>query len=166
MKNNYLSEETEENIKKYDKKDSYFSVDMFANVENKYLSLPDEYAVFSEIDGSWFERTETTQFKLISNCLNYIREQLTKLYLLQGVVCILPKLKALEESDGTIVFNWAYANFRIFFSFENDANGNDAYYGMIVQEGEDSIVSQTNRINFQNYKINIDKVLQQVINIL
>ncbi len=149
----------------YEKKTTYIKENEYINMESDlYLPLPEEYDIFTQIDPSLFFKRDTKQYELVSNCLKYLRRILQILYKERGVVCVLPKLIPSYDDRGTILFNWAYSTFRAFLSFENENGRYDAFCGIVYQSDENSVSTQTRKINDENYMEMIDELLQLVIN--
>jgi hypothetical protein len=163
MKKSYLPSENKELIKDYSKKDSYLHPEQPTEIEKSCIILPEEYSVFSKIDQRLFAYDDTKQHRLISKCLVYMKEQLVLLYLTNDIICILPKLQCINEEDGSIILNWAYSGYRIFFSFDDDESGAAAFCGVIVQNDEESISTQSKKLNLKNYKSIINSVMKVVI---
>lgn len=162
MKNNYLSKLNKER-KKYTPRESYFQNDSPDSEFNRYILLPEEYNIFSEINQSLFINGNTKQDKLIAMCLKTMRENLLFLYSTQGIICILPKLTYYEDQEKTITFNWANSNFRAFLSFESEVGGYDAYCGIIIQFTQDDVSTQTSKLNENNYQKVIGSMMKLII---
>lgn len=126
-----------------------------------YAQLPEEYAIFSEIDDTFFSLNDTEQHRLLSRCLQHLKVQLVNLYIKSDIVRILPKLKVTSDEDGAIVLNWAYTSFRVYFNFEADAD--NSYYGIVAQTNEDSIFTNSGKLNFKNYISVINNILLYVV---
>ena len=126
-----------------------------------YVQLPEEYAIFSEIDNSFFSLTDTEQHRFLSLCLQHLKTQLLNLYIKLNVVRVLPKLSITFDKDGAIVLNWAYTSFRVYFNFETVVE--NSYYGIVAQNSEDTIFSNAGKLNDRNYALVINNILQYVI---
>lgn len=162
MRNSYLKPENSLiNADTYSSTRTYAIHDEVQQVLSSYSMLPEEYDIFSDIDNSYFLLEDTKQHRLLSSCLKYLRDQLFRLYVQYGAVRILPKLKMLLDSDGAIVLNWAYATFRIYFSFESSID--NSFFGMVAQQTEDTMFTSTGKLNEMNYQDAINKALEYAI---
>ena len=162
MKRNYLSLNEDDVLREYSKKESYISSEQSTTIEQDYILLPEEYDIFSEIDPRLFTQFDTQQHILLSSCLIYIKERLVSIFLANGVMFVLPKMQSAYE-QGSIVLNLAYSGYRVFFSFDSDEMGATAYCGIVVQDEEASISTQTKKIDLKNYKKAINDILQPII---
>lgn len=140
---------------------SYILKNDEVQVATAYTSLPEEYAIFSEIDKSFFSLNDTEQHRFLSLCLQYLKKLLLEIYKRIGVVRVLPKLSTSLDEDGAIILNWAYTNFRIYFNFENLIDS--SYYGIVAQSSEDAIFTNSGKINESNYTSVIETLLKYVI---
>ena len=161
-KRSYLDTESKP-VQGYSKKSSYIVKDDLDSTR-KYSLLPEEYDMFSELDSSFFTRRETSQLELISTCLSYMKECLLAFYNSHGIVCILPKLIYTQDDEGTITFSMALSSFRAFMSFEGEKGNYDSYYGVVSQNDEDSVSSETKKLTSENYETAIQSFLQILIN--
>ncbi|MHC1787387.1 MAG: hypothetical protein AB9880_10040 [Christensenellales bacterium] len=162
MKRSYIkSDSNVENIKNYRISDSYISSDFESSAEYNFSILPEEYSVFSDVDGKFFVTHDTGQHQLLALCLNYLKKQLFSLYTLKGIIRVLPKLSITYDMDNAIVINWAYSLFRVFLNFEFEAN--NSYYGIVIQNEEDGIFTKAGRLNTKNFESIIEMVLTYVI---
>lgn len=158
----YITSQKE--IKDYTKKTTYVSDSHQDSLKSDlYYPLPEEYDIFTYVDPSLFTNRNTQQRELISDCLIYMRKSLLALYMSSGIICILPKLRVINEDSGTITFNWAYSTFRAFLSFDDEEGDYDSYYGIIFQSDSESVTSQTKKISVDNYKKMLDELLTLVI---
>lgn len=131
------------------------------DVSRQYARLPEEYAVFSEIDEACFHLTSTEQERLFSKCLRHLRSCLLDLYTQMGVIRVLPKLDVTTDNDGAIVLNWAYTGFRIYFNFERSVD--ESFFGIVIQN-DDGIATNTGKLNSRNCASVVEAVLLYVIN--
>lgn len=145
----------------YQQTDSYVLENEEQQTGAIYAQLPEEYAIFSEIDNAFFVLNDTEQHRLLSRCLQHLKVQLLNLYIKSDVVRILPKLSTTSDEDGAIVLNWAYTSFRVYFNFETEAD--NSYYGIVAQNDEDSIFTNSGKLNFKNYISVINNILLFVI---
>jgi hypothetical protein len=160
----YLPYLTNKGAKDYIIKQSYISESSHDNlVSDLYYTLPEEYDVFTYVDSSYFNKRETKQQELISDCLIYMRKALLSLSASSGIVSILPKLHVSNDDNGTITFNLAYSTFRAFLSFDDKKGNYDSYYGIVFQSDDDKVSTRTGRIDESNYKSAIDEWLGLVI---
>lgn len=165
MSKNYLSNSDRED-NKYSRKFSYIQKPNISMATGKYtyFLLPEEYDIFSELDPSVFVKMDTEQNKWIALCLSYMRDKLMELYIAQNIVCVLPKLTSFKDEDGTMIFNWAYSNYRAFLSFDGESGNYDAYCGIVIQLTLDEVSTQTRKLNKKNYQAAIDSIIQLVVN--
>lgn len=161
MKNNYLQNNDENTIKKYQNSNSYLN----GGIEDsstllKYFLLPEEYDVFSniKIDTTPWEKTYPLAVKVLSS----MRHSIVSILENSGVVCILPKLQLSQDQDDTISLSLANSGYRIFFSFEPQNIGGKSYCGLLLQEDEFSVTTQTKIITETNY----DSIVASVLKII
>lgn len=131
------------------------------DISRQYAALPEEYTIFSSLDGSVLELANANQRRFILMCLQYMRSQLIALTQF-GVIRILPKLSTTVDQDNAIILNWVNTNFRIYFSFEQFIE--NSYYGVIAQDSYRNISTNTGLLNEENYSSVIDLILSYVIN--
>lgn len=159
---NYLSLDNQASGKK-----TYRQWEPYAwNLEEKsitsiYMQLPEEYAVFSEIDNKYFFLDDTEQHRLLSMCLKHLKTQLVNLYVKFDITRILPKLSITFDEDKAIVLNWTHTNFRVYFNFEVVADS--SYYGIVAQNNEGGIFTNSGRLDTENYNLVMNNILQYVI---
>lgn len=163
MENNYLNNNNTSSSNEYVRSPSYFLEDNINKVGIDYLLLPEEYDIFSEIDGSLLTKKDTPQYELISSCLSYMRESLLEFYHFNNIICVIPKLNESHGSDGTITFYWAYTGFRASLSFEGEQSKYDAYCSIVYQTDENTVSTKTSKINRINYKNVMREILQLVV---
>ena len=175
MKNNYLkNSQVNENAllqntfgsqgymnRTYHQANSYVLNDEEQTISTIYIQLPEEYDVFSNIDCSLSSLNDTDQHRFLSQCLQYLKVQLYKLYTQYGIVQILPKLNVASDEDGAIILNWAYANYRIYFNFEKEIK--NSYYGIVAQNAEDTVFTKTGKLSIENYCTVINVILDFVM---
>ena len=94
-------------------------------------------------------------------CLQYLKNRLLKIYAQYGVIRVLPKLSITSDEDDAIVLNWAYANFRIYFTFEKSIE--NSYYGIVAQNTEETVFTNSGKLTETNYSSIIDMILAYVI---
>lgn len=160
-RNTYLDYESSR-IQDYSRNGSYIINDELL-LSKDYCILPDEYDIFSELDQSLFSNSATKQYLLISMCLRYMKECLYEFYTNNGIVCILPKMIFSIDNEGTIVFNMALSYFRAFLTFEGERECFDAYYGVVSQVDEESVVSETKKITINNLEDSIRSFLNIIV---
>lgn len=87
-------------------------------------TLPTDLDVFSELPDSIFLNKRVLAF------VNAFKESLHK-FSAENIT--LSKLRISEQTDTTIVLDWIYNYFRVYFSFDNDGD----YYGFIINNTEE-----------------------------
>lgn len=162
MTKNYYTTE-HQNIHNYQQRRNYFSCEVTTFPDVDYTILPEEYAIFNQISTEFFHKNGTKQRDMVATCLQHLKELLLSFHRDHGVICVLPKLRLYTEEDETIVLNWAYSGFRAFFSFGGEAADYDSFCGIVIQNDINSVMSQTKRINIENYKEVINELLLYVI---
>ena len=125
-----------------------------------YTQLPEEYAIFSDLDDSLLSNQDTEQHEFLSKCLQHLKIELLNIYANNGVVRILPKLSIALDSDDAFVVNWAYTNFRIYFTIEKCIE--NSFYGIIAQQNDESIFSNSGKFVEGNYVSVINMLLNYV----
>lgn len=125
-----------------------------------YTQLPEEYAVFSDLDDSLLSSQDTEQHRFLSLCLQHLKTQLLNIYANNGVVRILPKLSIAIDNDDAIVVNWAYTNFRIYFTIEKCIE--NSFYGIVAQQHDESVFSSSGKFIEDNYVSVINMLLKYV----
>lgn len=148
----------------YQTSSSYISSDFLPQKTFRYVALPEEYSIFSEIEHAYFVLDDTDQHSLLASVLQYMKENLMSLYMKCGIICALPKLNISFENDGAIVLNWAYDKFRIFFNFEVLVD--NSHFGIAVQLDDKTMSTATGKIDKENFKTIIDFLLHRVIETL
>lgn len=162
MKKSYIeSDQESQNKVAYWKSTSYITNENDQCSASNYTLLPEEYSIFSEIDGSCFTRNDTAQDRFLALCLQYLKNRLLKIYAQYGVIRVLPKLSITSDEDDAIVLNWAYANFRIYFTFEKSIE--NSYYGIVAQNTEETVFTNSGKLTETNYSSIIDMILAYVI---
>lgn len=120
-----------------------------------------DVSIFSEIDVSFFTRNNTAQDRFLALFLQYLKNCLLKIYTQYGVIRVLPKLSITLDEDEAIVLNWAYANFRIYFTFEKVIE--NSYYGIVAQDTEETVFTNVGKLTEIKYSSIIDMILTYVI---
>lgn len=162
MKKSYIdSAQESQNKVAYWKSASYITNENDQYLASNYTLLPEEYSIFSEIDISFFTRNNTAQDRFIALFLQYLKNCLLKIYAQYGVIRVLPKLSITLDEDEAIVLNWAYANFRIYFTFEKIIE--NSYYGIVAQNTEETVFTNAGKLTETNYSSIIDMILAYVI---
>ncbi len=164
MNDSYLSYNNElTKRKKYQRSSSYIvnSEDNESDVSLSYTLLPEEYSVFSELNEDLFVLTDTEQHQFLSQCLQYLKYQLLNIYAQYGIIRVLPKLSASTDEDKAIILNWAYTSFRVYFNFEVIVD--NSYYGIVAQNAENSIFTNSGKLNKENYTSIMDSILQYIM---
>lgn len=162
MKKSYIdSDQESQNKVAYWKSASYITNEKDQYLASNYTLLPEEYSIFSEIDVSFFTQNNTAQDRFIALFLQYLKNCLLKIYTQYGVIRVLPKLSITLDEDEAIVLNWAYANFRIYFTFEKVIE--NSYYGIVAQDTEETVFTNVGKLTEINYSSIIDMILAYVI---
>mgnify|MGYP000108169375 CR=1 FL=1 len=162
MNDSYLSYNNElTKREKYQRSSSYIvnSEDNESDVSLNYTLLPEEYSVFSELNEDLFVLSDTEQHQFLSQCLQYLKYQLLNIYAQYGIIRVLPKLSASTDEDKAIILNWAYTNFRVYFNFEVIVD--NSYYGIVAQNAENSIFTNSGKLNKKNYTSINGKFLEE-----
>lgn len=164
MRYNYLPNSEDDSLVNYSFKSSYLQNEKTQNKSgvNSYQLLPEEYDVFSNLNLEDLFNKLPKQYPLAMLVLKAIRQQLLSVYEVDGLVCVLPKLSFYIDNEQTLHFNLANSNFRVFFSFEPMEQSDAAFCGLIVQENESSVTTQTIAINSENYESIVSNVLTVV----
>lgn len=162
MSNTYFDFAKSTNLTPYQMGNSYIHKADESQAISNYLILPEAYDIFSAISNEFFVLSDTEQHRFLSLCLQYLKEQLLHLYVTLGIIRILPKLSISVDIDNAIILNWAYANFRIFFNFEQSVR--DSFFGVATQSDEDHVSLNSGKLNEENYTTIIDTILKLVIN--
>ena len=163
MKKNYLMDDNEENIKKYYNVSSYLSNEDIYNLQSNYFLLPEEYDIFSNLNFDQIIVALNKKYPLAVQVLTSFKKHLQQTAMDQGVCCILPKLLYSSTDENTISFNLVNATFRIFFSFDSMNIGGMAYCGLVVQEDETSMITQSKIVNKENCDYIVDLVLKTML---
>lgn len=79
-----------------------------------------------------------------------------------GAVKILPKLNISNDTDDAIIINWIYSNYRIYVNIEKRIE--DSFYGIVIQDQEQNIRSNSGKMDYANYKKIIDQILYFLFN--
>lgn len=130
------------------KKNKYvvqYSNDETVNLNNIYKVLSPEIDIFSELPNYVYKNTHVKDF------LNEMKLSLLEIdrSVLDNVT--LSKLCLTEYSDMTIVIEWIFNYFRIYFSF--DSNEGD-YYGEVKSDVENGRFHNTfNRMDVSDYHV-------------
>ena len=105
--------------------------------------LPPELDIFSELPAYVYKNEDARIFleELRKHLLSYKREELDGIYL--------SKLRVTESNDITLVIEWIFNYFRLYFSFDRD-EGN--YYGEVHTDNEKgSFHNAFNRMERDDY---------------
>ena len=144
----------------------YHYLDSYIEKENDkcevfaYGVLPEEYSIFSKIDSSYFTKNDTAQHRFLAVCLQYLKKKLLWAVKRYEVTQVLPKLSITFDEDDAIILNWAYVNYRIYFSFEKKIE--NSYYGIVAQAAEERTSIDTGRLTEKNFSAIFDMVLNYV----
>lgn len=160
MKNSYIKS-TQSTKDVYQQANTYLAGEKKQGVHAKYSLLPEEYAIFADLDSSLFVLGDTEQHRFLAKCLQHLQSQLRNILVHYGIVRVLPKLSITNDEDGAIVLNWAYTNFRIYLNFELSVD--NSYYGIVAQNNEENIFTNSGKLNDRNYVSVIDMLLKYVI---
>lgn len=161
MKNSYIKS-TQATKDIYQQSDTYLVGEKKQGVHTKYSMLPEEYAIFADLDNSLFVLDDTEQHRFLAKCLQHLQSQLRNIFVHYGIVQVLPKLSITNDEDGAIILNWAYTNFRIYMNFEHSVD--NSYYGIVAQNNEENIFTNSGKLNDRNYVSIINMLLKYVIN--
>lgn len=126
----------------------------------KYLVLPEAYDIFVNINFGICKFRSDFQREMVSLFLENLRERLNKIYVESGILKVLPKLCLSQDTDGAIVIDWDYVNYRIFINIGEKIA--DSFYGIIVQNAANGTNSYTGELNKLNYEDVVYKLLQLV----
>lgn len=160
MSKSYL--EQNKDCKSYIQKDSYIKSNIDKKPYLSYATLPEEYDVFSELKLEVLEDAYKEQLLLLEDFLNGLKEKLKYLVMVQGVVRILPKLSLAKDKDDAFIVNWAYSNYRIFINIEKKIE--DSFYGIIAQDEEKNVFSNSGKFDESNYNLVTNKILDYIFN--
>ena len=162
----YNTENYDNQSPKYCQRKSYLSATDLGDESLPYITLTDDYDIFSEVDQSFLYRNDTKQFELISTCFRFLRDRLTNLMKednKSGKRRTLPKVIMSENDNGAIAFNWAFSSFRATLLFESEEENNKAYCSIVAQKAIGSVFIQTDEVNENNYMDIMDMLLYSVI---
>jgi len=159
MRKTYLNNDETNNI--IDIKDSYLERQSEENTHPFYELLPMEYDVFSELNIQNIH-FQTSQKAFLDVILNDLRDKLRELFVYYGAIRMLPKLNIANDKDDAIIINWIYSNYRIYMNIERKIE--DSFYGVVIQDQEQNIRSNSGKMDYSNYKKIIDQILYFLFN--
>ena len=159
MRKTYLNNDEVYNI--IDIKDSYFEKPSEESSHSFYELLPMEYDVFSELNVQSLH-FQTSQKEFLDAILGDLRTKLKELFVYYGAVKMLPKLNISNDIDNAIIINWIYSNYRIYVNIERKIE--DSFYGIVIQDQEQNIRSNSGKMDYANYKKIIDQILYFLFN--
>lgn len=142
-------------------KDSYLEKYSEENSHPFYEPLPIEYDVFSELNIQDVQ-FQTSQKEFLDAILSDLKNKLKELFACYGAIKTLPKLTVLNDTDNAIIINWIYSNYRIYVNIESKIE--DSFYGIVIQDQEKNIRSNSGKMDYTNYKKIIDQILYFLFN--
>lgn len=159
MRKTYLNSDEINNT--IDIKDSYLEKHSEENSHPFYEPLPMEYDVFSELNIQDVQ-FQTSQKEFLDAILSDLKNKLKELFTYYGAIKTLPKLTVLNDIDNAIIINWIYSNYRIYVNIESKIE--DSFYGIVIQDQEKNIRSNSGKMDYTNYKKIIDQILYFLFN--
>lgn len=132
---------------------SGYTNEFFAGLSSKVVSP--EIDIFSELPKSTFDNTHARKF------LNELKRSLVNVEKADLAGITLSKLLVTENSEMTLVIEWIYNYFRVYFSFDKKEGD---YYGEVANNPEEGkFINTFNKMDESDYSNVADEEVSFVI---
>lgn len=160
MNKTYL--DVSEKQRSYIEKETYIGSEKEEPIFSRYSILPEEYDVFSELELNKISNIDESQSNLLELFFSDLRDKLKYLVMIYGIMKVLPKLHVFVDSDSAVIVNWAYSNYRFFINIERKIA--NSFYGIVAQDDERNMFSNSGKFDESNYDDITDKILDYIFN--